>query len=237
MQPEIKEKLNHIEEEISKGNYNIGEMNFWKIVAQVKRDPKLIEEFADQIGRIDAKVFKKWARIVVPLPVGHAIELLATLISLGVVLYGVKASGNTQGIAMVAGAFALMSTLHPFAHYMVGRLVGIKFLFYFPNGPALIEPTLKTDYASYLRTPPLQRAAMHAAGAIMSILVFVFLLILAYSLEAPRWSLLILGGFLVINIPFELMPLVWVRLGVKIFSKSDTYRTFREWKIHKALKG
>jgi hypothetical protein len=233
---EVRKTLDKIKEEMAGGDYSIGEKGFWAIVNQVKRDPVLVEEFADQIGMIDAEAFRRWARLVVPLKLGHLMELVASLISFAILWYGVGSTGTLQGTALVTGAFALITTLHPFAHYVVGRLLGIRFLFYFPDGPALVEPTLKTDYATYLRATPLRRAAMHAAGPVISTLVFILTFILAYELQAPEWSLWVLAGFLVLNTPFELVPPVLVKLGIKKFSKSDSFRAYREWKLHRSLR-
>lgn len=233
---EIGKRLDSIEKEIARDNCSVGEMGFWRIVNQVKKDPLLILDFSNQIGRIDAEVFKKRARMVIPLKVGHTLELMVAIISFGIVWYGIGSTGTTQGVALVVGAFALIATLHPFAHYVVGRLVGIRFLFYFPDGPAIIEPTLKTDYATYLRASPLKRAAMHAAGPGITTLVFVVLFIVAYVVKAPEWTLWVLGGFLALNTPFELAPPLMVRSGIKRFSKSDSFRAVREWKLHQALR-
>jgi|Deesub1362A_J573_1020465.scaffolds.fasta_scaffold00051_75 hypothetical protein len=233
---EIKKKLDYIEGEVKRGNYQVKEMGFYRVVSLVKRNPELIEEFADQIGRIDAAIFRKWAKITMPLNIGHAIEIAATLASITLVFYTAKTPGNIPGIGLVIGAFALMTTLHPLVHYLVGRIFGIRFLYYFPDGPALIEPTLKTDYSTYLRADPLHRAIMHATGPIISTLVFLLFLAMAYLLGAPSWTLIVLGGFLAFNTPFEVLPLLFVKAGLRSFSKSDSYRAYREWKIYKAIK-
>ncbi len=238
MMPEaldIRKRLDYIEGELTGGGRSPGEMGFWKMVNRVKQDPELIAHLADQIGRIDAAVFRERAWLLVPLWLGHALELVATLLGLGMVWYGTGSTGTSQGLALVAGSLVLITTLHPLAHYAVGRLVGIRFLFYFPDGPALIEPTLKTDYATYLRASPLERAAMHAAGPLATTLVFILTFLLAYIYQAPEWTLWALGGFLVLNTPLELAPLLLVKLGMKKFSRSDSYRTLREWRLHRAL--
>ena len=61
----------------------------------------------------------------------------------------------------------LLGTTHDLAHLVVGRLVGIRFTHWFIDGPTRLQPGLKTDYASYLRTPPHARAWMHASGALI----------------------------------------------------------------------
>lgn len=229
---EIISELDRIEEAIAKGKYSLCERDFWRIVTQVKKEPELANKFADRIGRIDQTIFRKKARISVPLKIGHFIEIMATLLIV-VALYCLISSGTYTGIAILAGTFALMGTVHPLAHYMVGRAFGIRFTFYFPNGPAMIEPTIKTDYATYLKTPPIKRAVMHAAGPLICTLIIIVALAVAVAVNAPPWTPRLLAAFLVFNILFEVLPPLWVKLGIKSFTKSDTYRALREWKIHR----
>lgn len=233
---EIESELDRIEEAVLNGDYSLGEMGFWRIVTKIKKDPELIHKFADQIGRIDQAFFRAKAPISASIKLGNFIEIVTTLFVI-VILYRLLSSGIYTGIALLAGAFVLMATLHPLAHCAVGRIFGIKFTFYFPDGPALIEPTLKTDYASYLRTPPIKRALMHAAGPLISTFVIIIALATAIAVKAPSWTSWILLGLLIFNIVFETLPPLWVKLGIKSFAKSDSYRVFREWKLHKSLEG
>src|SRR5439155_23826878 len=48
---------------------------------------------------------------------------------------------------------------------VAGVAAGIRFIGWFLDGPTRLQPGLKIDYASYLRTPARRRAWMHAAGA------------------------------------------------------------------------
>lgn len=50
--------LSIIEAKVSEGNYNLKELGFWKLVAQVRRKPELAEEFGEQIARIDIAAHK-----------------------------------------------------------------------------------------------------------------------------------------------------------------------------------
>ena len=229
---EIESELDRIEETVLKGDYSLKEMGFWRIVMKVKKDPELTHKFADQIGRIDQALFRAKARVSIPLKVGHFIEIAMTLFVI-VILYRLLSSGIYTGIALLAGTFVLMGTLHPLAHWAVGRIFGIKFTFYFPDGPALIEPTIKTDSATYLRAAPMKRALMHAAGPIISTFVIVAALAVATAIKAPSWASWLLLGFLVFNAIFEALPPLWVKLGMKSLAKSDAYRVWREWKIHR----
>ena len=66
------------------------------------------------------------------------------------------------GLAAVIWSVAV----HSPTHWVVGRVFGMRFRCYFFGGPFPPRPGLKTDYASYLRTPARRRAWMHASGAL-----------------------------------------------------------------------
>ena len=89
----------------------------------------------------------------------------------------------------------LLGTTHDLAHLVVGRLVGIRFAHWFIDGPTRLQPGLKTDYASYLRTPPHARAWMHASGALTTKAI-PFAILALRSGDPPwvRWALFVLGG-------------------------------------------
>jgi hypothetical protein len=72
------------------------------------------------------------------------------------------------GLMLLVAAGGLSVTLHDPAHWLVGRLRGIRFDSYFLDGPFRIQPGIKIDYGSYLRASPTARAWMHAAGAVAS---------------------------------------------------------------------
>ena len=69
-----------------------------------------------------------------------------------------------------------------------------------------MQPGLKTDYATYLRTPPAARAVMHAAGAVASKLAPLLVLLLGaipleWSLGAyPAWAVWGVLGFTVLQL-------------------------------------
>jgi hypothetical protein len=71
-------------------------------------------------------------------------------------------------VLVVVAAVGLSVALHAPAHWLVGRLVGIRFTGWFVGGPLRLTPGVKIDYGSYLRISPRRRAAMHAAGALAS---------------------------------------------------------------------
>lgn len=188
--------LSIIEARVSGGDYNLKELGFWKIVAQVRRNPKLAEEFGEQIARIDIAAHKaNW--ISVPLWLGHVIEILVTLFGLWLLYLALyNSSSSARGMALVGAAFFLSFSLHPLTHYVVGRVLGINFKYYFLHGLYIffrspgkkwwkLEPSLKVDYASYLRASPKARVLMHASGAVVTKLTILLVLLLGVKFNAP----------------------------------------------------
>ena len=175
------------------------------MVGLIKRDDELIDRYAEQVGRIDATAFDARPHRV-PLWLGNA--LLAASTAVGVlaawaaVLFAIDTEARTAvGVALLVAA-AWMVGLHSSTHYVVGRLVGIRFRRYFFVIPPPPLPGLKTDYATYLRATPTGRAWMHASGAIATKLAPFLALALAPATGAPGWAvvvLLALGVFQIVT--------------------------------------
>jgi hypothetical protein len=89
--------------------------------------------------------------------------------------------------AFLAGTVALIVGTHSLAHWVVGRIVGMRFTHVFLGGPKPPRPGVKTDYATYLRATPMQRAVMHASGAVVTKIVPFALIPAARSLDASPW--------------------------------------------------
>jgi hypothetical protein len=215
-----------IEGEVAKGNYDLKGMGVWGLVGEVRRDLRLAERFAERIAQVDRLAFEKTVNFGLTAPVwlGNLLELAGTAVGLGAILFALGEEGNIQGIGLVAGAGILMGTLHPLAHYVVGRALGITFTNYFLNAPLKVQPCVKTDYATYLRVAPLRRAAMHAAGALATKLVPILALAMAVVLGAPGWSILALAVFSIVPIVTD------VFFSTKI---GDWKRVLREVRAHR----
>jgi hypothetical protein len=197
-------ELDRIEAAVDNEQTDLRRLGFWRVVALIKRDDELIERYAEQVGRIDAKAFRRafWLRP----PVWFGNTLLVVMVAIGgyaawvAVLAGPISSSEpyppTAGKGLLIAALGWMVGFHSFTHYVVGRLVGIRFSSYFAKIPPPPLPGLKTDYASYLRASPVARAWMHASGAIATKLAPFLALALAPAAGAPSWAvitLLLLG--------------------------------------------
>ncbi len=228
------EVLEEIEREIREKGYSSVAKRFWRLVKEVKKSPDLAVKYAERIGRIDQEIFREKAGITVPLQVGNLLAILGIAASIGLIAAG---AGSPYPIVYaVASAFILSTVVHPLAHITAGRLAGMRFTFYFLNGPIKIEPTVKVDYGTYLRASPEQRVAMHLAGPAATALSPLLVMVIAYSLGYPASSLYALVALFLFFLSTEFIPLLLVKAGSPRFlgldfRKSDTYRAMREKKL------
>jgi len=227
----IEEHLIEIEAKVDKGNFDLGPMGFWEIVERVKRDPSLVNKFAGRIGEIDAQAFRGASWVYFDVPTGNFLALIMAALGFAwlrlAFIIEVWPMSNTL---LILGIIAMMIALHPIAHYIVGKKLGIRFLFYFPDGPLGFQPTLKTDYVSYLKASPRSRAYMHLAGAIMTPLVPLSILAIAIFLNVSSTYLKILSATFLLSALLELTPLVLLKIGYRknLVRKTDVYRAMRE---------
>jgi hypothetical protein len=185
----LRTDLARIDYEVDAGNHDLRALGFWRLLAKVKRDPALIEIAADPAGRIDAKAFDAYTKRRFPVWLGNLV--LAFGVGVGA-LCVVVAMGTAKpvvaGIALILAAGIWSVAVHSPAHWVVGRVVGIRFRCYFFGGPFPPRPGLKTDYSSYLRTPADKRAWMHASGALATKVAPFVVLAFYPATVAPVWA-------------------------------------------------
>lgn len=185
---DIRAELERIERAVDGGDTDLAELGFWRVLGRVKADPALVARFADQAGRIDGKVFVARVRPRFPVWSGNLVLLAGIVVGAAAVVVAARADEIVSGLALVAAAGVWSVSVHSPAHWVVGRLVGIRFTCYFVGGPPPPRPGIKTDYATYLRTAPAPRAWMHASGAIATkIAPFVALAFYPVT-HAPAWA-------------------------------------------------
>jgi len=207
-----------IEAAVEGGDTDLRELGFWRLLAKVKADRALSEHWADAAGRIDRRAFEARIRLRVPVWVGNTLLVIGTIV--GGVVVGLALGSTTSevvaGIALVAAGGIWSVTWHDLAHWIVGRIVGIRFTSYYLAGPFPPRPGLKTDYATYLRTPPIARAWMHASGALATKLAPFVALAFWPLTNAPWWSaaaLLALGIVqIVTDVTFSVRSSDWKKV-------------------------
>jgi hypothetical protein len=182
------------------GAVDLGAVGFWRAVEAVKGHPEWVARFADRIGAIDRRAFERRARTRLSLSLGTTILSLGAFAGLLLAAAAHVLPARSRGPLLLASAAALLGTTHDLAHLLAGRATGIEFTGWFLDGPTRLQPGLKIDYASYLRTPARRRAWMHAAGALATKAVPFALLPFARSAGAPAWSAGGLAGIGVVQI-------------------------------------
>ena len=202
-------RLDRVEEAVAAGDTDLKDLGFWRLVAEIKRDDALIDRYADQVGRIDMRAFLARIRFLVPVWLGNAILVVVVAIG-GIAVWVAVETGSRSpdadptvaGLALLVAAGAWAIGFHSPTHWLVGRFVGIRFTDYFLSGKPIPYPGLKTDYKTYLHADPIQRAWMHASGAVATKLAPFLALAFAPAAGAPGWAvaaLLALGAFQIVT--------------------------------------
>lgn len=153
MHDDLKERLRQMEK-------NFDGKAFRGIINGIKKDKINDDELLKLIAGISRKRFGEKVSFTLSVPLGNLLELVVTIAA---VILAFQVNSDWM---LYISALVLMTTLHPLSHYITGSLLGIRFTHYYLDGPALVEPTLKIDYFSYLKAPAKARALMHVSGVV-----------------------------------------------------------------------
>ena len=191
------EAFERIEAALESGNTDLRALGFWRLLGRVKAEPALALHWAEVAGRIDRRAFESRVRLRLPVWAGNLLLLLGTIAGAVAVWLATRTTSElVAGLALVFAGGVWSVTWHDLAHWLVGRMVGIRFTSYFLSGPFPPRPGLKTAYETYLRTGPIARVWMHASGAIATKLAPFAALAFWPSTAASvwaAWALLALG--------------------------------------------
>lgn len=186
---ELEEAFARIRAAVEAGDTDLSSLGFWRLLKRVKADPSLTERWAGAAGAIDRAAFEARVRLRFPVWFGNLVLVAGTAFGIGAVVVALRASDRTVvGIALVVAGATWTVSLHCLAHWVVGRLVGIRFTSYFFGGPPPPRPGLKSDYATYLRAEPGARAWMHASGALATKAAPFIALAFFPASNAPAWA-------------------------------------------------
>jgi hypothetical protein len=187
---------------------------FWPAVALVKRQPELVDRYAERIAAIDTSAHANWAMLIVPLWLGTISMVMVTIGGLALIGWAYSLDGLPAIVVFYLGTGVLLVTTHGLAHLVVGRMNGITFTSWFV-GPLSFPLTggVKIDYSTYLRVAAPKRAWMHAAGAIVTKAVPFVLLgaALAANLDSGAiWALALIGiGAIVTDVVWSTKKSDW----------------------------
>ena len=202
----LRADLDRVEAAVDAGDTRLASLGFWALVKQVKLDPRLVQEHAGQIGRIDTKTFRARVKLRAPVWLGNIVLLLGVLAGAIAVWAALTwDSPVLKGLALIAAGGIWSVAVHSPTHWVVGSLLGIRWTDYFLGGPPPPRPGLKSDYGSYLRTDATSRAWMHASGAIATKLAPFVALAFWPASDAPWWSATALGALGVLQIVTDVL--------------------------------
>lgn len=186
-----------------RGKVDLTGFGFWKAVSAAKRDPDLVALHGERIARIDRAAFERSVPLRFPAALGVVVDLAGVAIGVGLMVLAFTASAAEaplwafhpwKELMFLAGMGALIGTTHTLAHWIAGTLTGIRFTHWFTVPPGKPQPGFKIDYASYLRTPAVARAWMHASGAIATKVVPFAVFPLGLSAGLDPWALWVVLG-------------------------------------------
>ena len=186
-------EFGRIEAAVDAGSTDLRALGFWRLLTKVKADAALSAHWAEQAGRIDRKAFESRVRTRFPVWLGNLVLLVGAMA--GAFAIGIALGSDDElpaGLALLFAGAAWSVAFHSPTHWLVGRIVGIRFTAYFFGGPFPPRPGVKTDYASYLRASPVARAWMHGSGAVATKLAPFVALAFWPVTDAPTWAALAL---------------------------------------------
>lgn len=167
---------------------------FWRAIDYLRSNPEAARRWAGRAARIDRAAFERGVKLRVPEVAGTSVLALGTLGGVAVMVVSASIDdSNIRTIVFLGAVAALLVTTHSLTHWVIGRLMGIRFTHYFLGGPPPPRPGAKVDYESYLQTTPQRRALMHASGAVVTKIIPFVMLPVASILEADRWAFYVLA--------------------------------------------
>lgn len=188
---ELNDRLNSL-----KKNYS-GKV-FREIVETIKREKINDDWLLEELEELSRKRFSEKVRFTLSVPLGNLLEGAVTIAVLAMVFF------IDREWMLYITALALMTTLHPLSHYISGTLTGIRFTHYYLNGPARVEPTLRIDHFSYLKTKSSSRALMHLSGVLGTVAAPLIAAVIAVNKGAHEAAFNLFIMFLLLII-FELL--------------------------------
>ena len=184
----------------------LGGTGFWGAVGSVKRQPELVDRYADRIAAIDDAAHRNWAMLIIPLWLGTSVAVFVVLGGLALVWWAYYLDGTAATVSFLAGAGVLIGATHGLGHLVVGRLLGMRFEYWFIGEIRQPQPGVKLDYAAYLRTSAPRRAWMHASGALTTKIIPFLLIGAAVAAGLPSWVPWLLAG---LGVAMVLTDVLW----------------------------
>lgn len=190
----LEEALDRAESAVSQGGSLAG-TGFWKAVGKARTNSQVAARYGERISAVDRRAFEQGVWLKVPAAVGTSVLAAGTAAGIGAIVVSGSLEGPLVRSLVFLGGFEVLElSTHSLTHWAVGRLMGMRFTYYFLGGPPPPRPGAKLDYASYLKVPPAQRAVMHASGAVVTKVIPFALIPVAFSMELPGWVVGVLAA-------------------------------------------
>ncbi|HEY9245501.1 MAG TPA: hypothetical protein VIO11_01515 [Candidatus Methanoperedens sp.] len=191
MYEELKDQLENIEKDYSS-------KTFRAVVNLVKKEKIKDDELLKHIEEISRKRFTRKVAFTFSIIAGNLLEIIITVAAIILALL------ISSDWALYTSTLLLMVTMHPLSHYLTGSMLGIRFTHYYLDGPAVIEPTLRIDYFTYLKNSGERRALMHASGVFGTAAAPLFVAFIGWNRGNSQAAYYLLIFFIVLVV-FELL--------------------------------
>jgi len=230
MNAELQLKIEALEQAVKEKRASMRE--FYALVKEIRKEPGAISTYAGRLGEINRLIFFSEHRFRVPMVLGTGIELLVFFLAAGL---GSATILQENSLAIVVAQVLTVSTLHPLAHVLAGKSLGMGFLGYYFNGPMKIEPGVKVDYASFLVRTSKERAFFFFAGVLGTLIPAFFWLMAGFVFPHSFLVRFLLLGITAAFVAGEFLPLLFIHMGKPhLFGfswyRGELYKTFRELK-------
>ncbi len=150
---------------------------FWRLVTRAKMQKEISDDELKRIIELRDKIFEKKYPRFLSLWQGLALTGIGAISGAFLVLYALQ---SVNVFVFLVASLLLLAGMHPWGHWIAGKLVGVNYEYFYLNGPAKFQPCLKIDYRDYLKVSFDSRMIVHASGALATLLGAFVLLIAAF---------------------------------------------------------
>lgn len=155
---DLRRKLERIEADLDANRYRAGPWDAFLREALRRPQGERLALSVD-VSRVSRKLHRRGVSRTLPVCVGVALEILATLVG-GLVLW--IGDSIRSNLAAVAAALIWITTLQPLVKLVVGWLLRIRYDYAYLWGG--VEPRFKIRYGTYVAAPAWARVVFHLAG-------------------------------------------------------------------------
>lgn len=162
----------------TKGATEANLREFWKLVNRAKLEKQISEETLNRIVTLRDTLFNELYPPFFSLRQGLGLTAVATFVGAVLIWYALQLD---QLLFFLIGSVFLMVGTHPWGHWIAGKFVRVNYEYFYLDGPAKFELSLKINYPNYLKASFNSRMTVHASGALTTILTSLMLLFVSLT--------------------------------------------------------